>query len=318
MSFIRFKPLYFSKVWGGRNLESKFSRDLPPGVPIGESWEISDRCGACSVAAGGVFDSMTLRSIIEQNPEYVMGRGWNPKKNFPVLVKWLDCSENLSVQVHPRSCRARSKGVEPKSENWYVAFARPGAKIYAGLRRGVDRREFGRLAAGNRLDKAVASFASRGGDSLFVPSGRIHALGGGNIILEIQENSDTTYRIYDWGRTGLDGKPRALHVEEAMKNIIFSDFEPAPLRFEGFSNAVLCRSRQFEIRKIKLPKGAKIGYAADCAPRIISVVEGALKSSCGGAVGLSENILIPFGEEAEFSAISACAILETVVFNACS
>jgi len=203
---LQFQPIYQERVWGGRRLQTLLGRELPPGPPIGESWEIVDRPEAQSRVRGGRFGGTTLRELIEHHSAEVMGPAWKASAHFPLLVKWLDCSDRLSLQVHPPASVAQSLGGEPKTENWYVAHSAPGASLFVGLKPGVTRAKFARAVAAGTAEKCVNRVSVASGDSVLVRSGQVHAIDAGNLILEIQQNSDTTYRLYDWGRVGLDGK----------------------------------------------------------------------------------------------------------------
>ena len=145
-----------------------------------------------------------------------MGPSWPKERPFPILVKWLDCRDRLSVQVHPPAAIAPKLGGEPKTENWYFGKTDAGAAVYAGLKAGVTKESFEKAIADGTVDQSLDRLAVRDGDSLLIHSGTMHAIDAGNVILEIQQNSDTTYRVYDWGRAGLDGKPRTLHVRESV------------------------------------------------------------------------------------------------------
>lgn len=225
---LRFRPLYQTRVWGGRRLETAFGRVLPDDRPYGESWELVDREDQQSVVADGPWAGTSLHTLWTEHRDAVFGPGWRQADapRFPVLVKILDCVDDLSIQVHPPADRAAALGGEPKTEVWFVAHAEPGAAIYAGLRAGVTRERFERALADGTVADVVHRLEPRAGDSLFVPSGRVHALGAGLVIFEIQQNSDTTYRVFDWNRTGLDGRPRPLHVAESLASIDFTDVEP--------------------------------------------------------------------------------------------
>ena len=147
--------------------------------------------------------------------------------DFPLLIKILDAQEKLSLQVHPPAATAAALGGEPKTEMWYIAEAAPGAELYVGLKRGVTRAEFERKNQGWHRGRVLSSGERAAGDAMFLPSGRVHALGAGLVIFEIQQNSDTTYRVFDWNRLGLDGKPRELHIPQSLASIDFNDFEPS-------------------------------------------------------------------------------------------
>jgi len=164
---------------------------------------------------------------MEYHAAELLGVEVPPDFRFPLLVKILDAQETLSVQVHPPAAVAARLGGEPKTEMWYVAEAAPAAKIYTGLRRGVTRETFERKVADGTVAECIHEHSVRSGDAMFLRSGRVHAIGAGNVIFEIQQNSDTTYRVFDWNRAGLDGKPRELHVEHSLASIDFDDFEPA-------------------------------------------------------------------------------------------
>ena len=167
--------------------------------------------------------------------------------DFPVLIKVLDCRDDLSIQVHPPAAVAPSLGGEPKTEMWFVADAAPGARIYAGVRSGVTRGEFEAALGDGTVATCVHQLSPRPGDSLFVPSGRIHALGAGLVVFEIQQNSDTTYRVFDWNRAGLDGRPRALHIRESLASIDFTDVEPAL----GGNTGVLAECEDFRVTRAR-------------------------------------------------------------------
>src|ERR1017187_10587581 len=245
---LQFQPLYQERVWGGRRLESYLGRELPPGPPIGESWEIVDRPEAQSRIRGGTFDGTNLRERIERHAGDVMGPGWSASARFPLLVKCLDCSDRLSLQVHPPAAVAPSLGGESKTENWYVAQSVPGASLFVGLKPGVKRARFAKAVAAGTAEESVNKVSVAAGDSILVRSGQFHAIDAGNLILEIQQNSDTTYRVYDWGRTGLDGKPRTLHRREALASILW-DQPPPPLVRAAPVAAALADCAEFSIRR---------------------------------------------------------------------
>jgi len=230
---LTFLPILKERVWGGRELERLYHKALPPGVPIGESWEISDRPGDVSVIANGPLAGKDLRWLMEQHAAEVLGAAKPHRDRFPLLIKILDAQDKLSLQVHPPPAEAAALGGEPKTELWYVAEAAPGAELYVGLKRGVTRAEFENKIKTGAVAECFHRVSVRAGDAMFLPSGRVHALGAGLIIFEIQQNSDTTYRVFDWNRLGLDGKPRELHIPQSLASIDFKDFEPSliPLAF---------------------------------------------------------------------------------------
>jgi len=224
------EPIFKERVWGGRNLQRLYHKALPPGLIIGESWEISDRPGDASVIANGRFAGKDLHWLMDNHRAELLGEVSPIHGRFPLLVKILDAQEKLSLQVHPPAGKAVELGGEPKTELWYITEAEPGAELYVGLKRGVTRLEFERKLRDGSVAECFHRLGVRSGDVMFLPSGRVHALGSGLVIFEIQQNSDTTYRVFDWNRVGLDGKPRDLHIPQSLASIDFADFEPALLR----------------------------------------------------------------------------------------
>src|SRR6266478_2748277 len=231
---LTFHPIFKQRVWGGRKLAELYGKLLPPQVPIGESWEISDRPGDVSVIANGPLSGKDLHWLVENHQTDLLGSVKLEDERFPLLIKILDAREKLSLQVHPPPEKAAELGGDPKTEMWYIAQAEPEAELYVGLRRRVTREEFERrLQAGNVAD-CFHRLRVREGEAMLLPSGRLHAIGAGLVIFEIQQNSDTTYRVFDWNRLGLDGKPRDMHIQESLVSIDFNDFEP-PLIGGDFS-----------------------------------------------------------------------------------
>src|SRR5471032_1168343 len=263
---LQFQPIYQERVWGGRRLETLLSRQLPEGPPIGESWEIVDRPEAQSRVKGGRFGGTSLREMIERHAPELMGPKWDPKRHFPLLVKWLDCSDRLSLQVHPPAQVAASLSGEPKTENWYVAHSVPGASLFVGLKEGVTREKFAKAVADGVAEDLVNKVAVASGDSVLVHSGQVHAIDAGNLILEIQQNSDTTYRLYDWGRVGLDGVPRTLHVEESLRSILWKEGAPQLVRAAPTSGTI-ASCDEFSIRRVVLGKGEMVRFAHGEQPR---------------------------------------------------
>ena len=224
---LTFHPIFKERVWGGRNLERLYQKNLPMGAPIGESWEISDRPGDVSVVANGPLAGKNLHWLMENHARELLGNAKPAAGNrFPLLCKILDAREKLSLQVHPPANKAAALGGEPKTEMWFIADAAPGAELFAGLERGVTRTQFEKKIQAGEVAECFHRIPVQAGDAMFLPSGRVHAIGAGLVLFEIQQNSDTTYRVFDWNRVGLDSKPRELHVVQSLASIDFSDFEP--------------------------------------------------------------------------------------------
>jgi mannose-6-phosphate isomerase len=234
-----FKPIFKERVWGGRKLQELYQKALPPTVPIGESWEISDRPGDASIVANGPLAGKDLRWLMDHHAAEMLGPGHANGIKFPLLVKILDAQEKLSLQVHPPASKAAELHGEPKTEMWYIAEATPDADLFVGLKRGVTRAEFEQKIKDGAVADCFHRVPVQKGDVMFLPSGRVHALGAGNVIFEIQQNSDTTYRVFDWNRVGLDGKPRELHIPQSLASIDFNDFEPRLIHSKYSLNATL-------------------------------------------------------------------------------
>jgi mannose-6-phosphate isomerase len=223
---LTFHPLYKDRVWGGRRLESHFGRKLPGELPIGESWELVDREDAQSIVREPEFRGASLHDLWTDHRGEIFGEGYDFFR-FPIIAKILDASDILSVQVHPAPHRLIDPREEPKSEIWYIVAADEGSAVYAGLKQGVSREDFQSALTEGRVSELLHRIPSTPQSCISIPSGRLHAIGAGNVIFEIQQNSDTTYRVFDWNRLGLDGRPRELHIEESLRSIDFDDFEPA-------------------------------------------------------------------------------------------
>lgn len=320
---LRFQPLYQERVWGGRALESALGRGLPPGAPIGESWEIVDRPEAQSIVEGGPWIGQSLRGVLAKHSAEIMGPAWPAGRPFPILVKWLDCRERLSLQVHPPAAVADELKGEPKTENWYIAHSVPGAELIVGLKRGVTRAQFEAAIKDNTLEACVHHFNVAAGDSILVHSGQVHAIDSGNLILEIQQNSDTTYRVYDWGRAGLDGLPRQLHIPQSLRSIDWNDFEPAPVRAAPTSG-VIADCAEFRIRRVVLGAGERVHLRAGEQPRLLSVVSGAVRAAADGNGGSrsphwhrlarGDNALAPFAGAFTITAETTAILLVTENF----
>jgi mannose-6-phosphate isomerase len=294
-----FQPIFMERVWGGRRLESLYGKRLPPGVRIGESWEIVDRPEAQSVVDAGPFRGRTLHELWMEHRREIFGDAPDAPR-FPILAKLLDAQENLSLQVHPPARLAQELGGEPKSELWYIADAAPAAQLFVGLKKGSSRKVFEKAIKQATLEKHLHSITVTTGDAIFLPSGRLHALGAGNAIVEIQQNSDTTYRVYDWDRVKKGGAPRTMHIEEALRCIDFDDVEPSLLEPEGES---LVRQDFFEVEKWSLERPREIGPRGSFA--IVVCLSGALE--CAGLqfkpgdfflvpAGAQERMVKPIGE----------------------
>jgi mannose-6-phosphate isomerase len=291
MEPITFSPLYMERVWGGRELEHVYGRHLPdPDQPFGESWEIVDREKEQSVVDEGPFSGTTLHDLWTHHREEIFGTGFRDHPRFPILIKVLDARDDLSIQVHPPVHLAADLGGEPKTEMWVIADCDPGAKLYVGLKHGVTRADFEKSIADGTVAACVHAITPKPGDSIFIASGRLHAIGAGFLIHEIQQNSDTTYRVFDWNRVGLDGKPRELHVDESLASIDFDDFEPT---MDTPAGDTLAACKYFKTDRISLATGGSVGNHYNDRFSILSVVAGQLESPGGRRFRKGSFILLP-------------------------
>ncbi len=282
---LTFRPIYQDRVWGGDRLGGLFGRTLPAGRKIGESWEVCDRPEAPSVVSQGPLAGRTLSELMASEPVGLWGPGGPAGMRFPWLCKLLDARDDLSLQVHPPGCRAAELGGEPKTEMWYVAEASPEAAVYVGVLPGTTPEEFERRSQDGTVAGLFHRLPVTAGDVVFLPSGRVHALGRGLVILEIQQNSDTTYRVFDWNRVGLDGRPRALHLAEAMRSIDFSDTAPTLVsrEFVEEEREGVRRLVRHELFAIDHVKASGLQYEGGGAGAwMLAPVRGAVAVTAGG------------------------------------
>lgn len=253
------------------------------------------------MVANGPLAGKDLRWLMENFQEELMGSALSAGGRFPLLVKILDAQEKLSLQVHPPSAAAANLGGEPKTEMWYVMDAVPDAELYLGLKRGMTRREFERRIEDTSVQECFHRIKVRRGDSVFLPSGRVHALGAGLVIFEVQQNSDTTYRVYDWDRLDTSGNARDLHISEALASIDFDDIEPQVLRAESLmatgGSRDLVSHPVFQVSEELWNQGCHLAGTAG-RPTVIGMVSGAATLE-GNGVSLE---LAPGG----FALLPAC------------
>jgi mannose-6-phosphate isomerase len=281
---LKFTPLIRPAPWGGRRLESMFRKVLPPQVPCGESWEVVDLPQNQSVVAEGPLSSVPLADLVRTRGEELLGEAPLLQGRFPVLFKLIDARETLSVQVHPdEEAAARvGQGARPKTEAWYVVHADRGARVYLGLRPGVGLSELRSGLAAGRVGALLHPVDVTAGDFIYLPAGTLHAIGGGVLLAEIQQASDTTFRLFDWNRVGLDGRTRPLHVEEALASLHL-DLRGRPAYASPLSGRAGVRCRAFSFERVGLaPEGGAPLEAG--RPRILCCVEGSgVVQETGGA-----------------------------------
>jgi mannose-6-phosphate isomerase len=310
-----FRPVYKDYIWGGDRILRYFHRSAPAGI-YAESWEVADHPDGMSVVVNGPLAGQTLREVLKQFGPQILGqnRGHGP---FPLLIKLIDARDRLSVQVHPNDETAKRFGGEAKTEMWYFLDADPGAQVYAGMKQGTNHAKFEEALVTKKFEDLLVAVPVKPGEAVFVPGGRVHAIDAGCLILEIQQNSNTTYRVYDWGRVGADGKPRALHVKEALQVIHWDDTaEPKvkPRRLESVGlneHWEILSTRYFRLERFELKDSLPLStekhrfnalFVSRGSVRIewgASHEELAMGTSCLVPAALGNYLLTPIGPSAE-------------------
>ncbi len=234
-----FKPAYKDYLWGGDQIIRYFEREAPEGI-YAESWEVSDRKEGMSIVSNGPLSGLSLEQLIAKYPKDVLG-SQAQLEHFPLLIKLIDAKQTLSVQVHPNDKTAKQYGGEAKTEAWYVIAAEEGAKVYAGFKKGVSKEVIQEKLTSSQIVDVMQHIPVKSGEMIFIPGGRLHAIGAGCLIFEVQQNSNTTYRVYDWGRG------RELHLKEASKVLNWDDDQNAAI--EADSEGILLQTPYFQIDK---------------------------------------------------------------------
>ncbi len=260
-----FEPIFKPKIWGGRRLQTLLGKKLPPERPIGESWEIADLEDDQSIVARGPARGRTLRDLVTEWGKDLLGGAGLFEGRFPLLIKYLDATQTLSVQVHPDEATARRLGgrVRVKNEAWYVIHADEGGFIYRGVREGVDAARLREAIEQGRVESVLRRIDVRKGHCYYLPSGTIHALGAGVVVAEVQTPSDVTYRVFDWNRVDPStGRPRELHLEQALSCI---SFDPGPIPGEERQHVAsvwtavtrLVHGESFTIERVRMVEGVE-------------------------------------------------------------
>ena len=305
---LKFVPAYKTRIWGGNQLTTVLKRDVPhSGEPVGEAWELSDREDVNSVVAEGPLAGKTIHELVKTYGAALLGSRCRDLSRFPLLVKLIDAGERLSLQVHPdaAACAKLGHGAEPKTEMWYVIAARHGAKIFAGLRPRATKLQLESYLSGGaaELESQLQVYESLPGDAYYIPSGTVHAIGAGNLLLEIQQNSDTTYRLSDWGRKDAQGKSRELHIAQGMTAIDFAN-RVSP-RIAGVVNAakhnrkfeVIRMCPHFHVSDLRLVTRWNDTTANDGSFHLLCAVNAPVEVACKGTspvrLKAGESVLIP-------------------------
>ncbi len=264
---LRFRPILKRLIWGGTRLGSLLNKPLGYEGDYAESWEVSDHREDVSVVAEGPLAGANLRGLIRDYGADLLGPRVGEVSQFPLLVKFLDAHQVLSVQVHPDDAKGRVLADDNgKTEAWVILHAEPGSLIYAGLKRGVTRDDLARGIASGEVEPLLHRFEPKPGDCVMVPAGTAHAIGAGIVLAEIQQMSDATFRVHDWGRVGADGNPRALHAEQALESTDYDagPVDPWPTRPEPIPRGTresLARCPYFALERLTIDGPAGIGAA---------------------------------------------------------
>lgn len=268
MTPFRFHPIYQPRIWGGRKLQLMLGRTTPVfSEPCGESWEISDRPGAVSIVKEGPWQGYSLNQLWQEHRKEIFGDGYDHFTNFPLLCKLLDVSDKLSIQVHPPKATATRWGGEEKNEIWYILYSSSDATIYAGLQPNTTPDDLHQAILEDDVDKHLRSHHLDRGKHLYIPSGLIHAISGEHLIVEIQQNSDTTYRLYDWNRRDSLGRGRELHVPQSLDAIKeYQQLEKQP----GYTTQV----KPFSIKEHILPPCESFTQSNSKKFAIFAILEG--------------------------------------------
>lgn len=256
-------------LWGGTRLRDEYGKKSDKDK-LAESWELSCHKDGQSVISNGEFAGMTLTEYIEKCGKAVLGKNCERFEYFPILIKLIDAKDNLSVQVHPNNDYAmRVEGEYGKTEMWYIVDCEEGAELLYGFKKEISREEFAERIANNTLLEVTNNVPVHKGDVFFIDAGTLHAIGKGILIAEIQQNSNTTYRIYDYGRVGADGKPRELHVEKACEvTQLTPPVRPTKpmgekIQKDGYSTTLLATSEYFNVNKLEISEKAGIDVTGD-------------------------------------------------------
>ena len=299
---IKLKPAFKDYLWGGTRLRDNFGKDCDFDK-IAESWELSCHKDGNSVVADGEFAGLTLAQYIEKEGKSVLGTNCEKFENFPILIKLIDAKDNLSVQVHPNNEYAqRVEGEYGKTEMWYVVDCDEGASLLYGFKHNITKEEFRERIENNTLLEVTNSVPVKKGDVFFIEAGTLHAIGKGILIAEIQQNSNTTYRIYDYGRVGADGKPRQLHIDKAVDVTNLCPAKPypqsEPVDMGGWTKKRLAKCEYFTVDVINVDTSAALEADKSSFVNILVLDGGCVLSSEGNdAVELKkgDSVFIPAG-----------------------
>ena len=306
---LRFKPIYQYRLWGGRRLADLLNVPFPDDGPFGEAWVLSDREDHQSSVADGPLQGRTIGQLLEQSPEQLLGKLSGRFRRFPLLLKFLDARKMLSVQVHPSDAHQGliPPGETGKTEAWVVLEAGKESRIYAGLKPGTNSGNLRRALTNGTVADDLVYFTPRLGDAIFLPAGTVHSLGGDIVVFEVQENSDVTFRLYDWNHVDAKTKqPRPLQVDQALACIDFAQGEIGPVAPVIEATTPVRREELFQCQQFRLWRWSgrsPFTAGAEGLPRVLICIEGAGQVEHDGvaySVGKGDVWLLP-------AVVGACA-----------
>lgn len=311
---LKFKPIYKERIWGGQRLREVFAKDLPSKANIGESWELADLPEDKSQILNGPLSGKTIDEVIAEYGAAITGMSDYPTP-FPLLIKILDAQDVLSVQVHPdlETCKRTGKG-QPKTECWYIIDTQPGGAIYKGLKPGTTKEQFAQAIEEGTCQEYLVKVPVRVGECHFLPSGTCHAIGAGLLIAEIQQPSDTTYRVFDWNRIDpKTGQGRQLHVEDALESIHFdSSADDLSVRLIGR----LVDANEFKVDKGHQKPGCETLLSSQMKAIFILSGQGRVASETAETVDFvkGDTLLIPAAFEGAMQFSEECEYLITTIW----
>lgn len=312
-------PAFKDYLWGGTKLRDIYGKkcDLNP---IAESWELSAHKDGQSTIASGEYTGLTLAEYIEKCGREVLGTKGMAFDNFPILIKFIDAKGYLSIQVHPSDEYAlKNEGEYGKTEVWYVMSAEEGAALYYGFKQEITREEYRRRIEDNTITDVLNKVEAKAGDVFFIQPGTVHAIGAGLLICEIQQNSNTTYRVYDFGRVGADGKPRELHIDKAiavsqLTPSLSADSSGATVQKDGYTSRTIAECKYFTSERIEVEKSAEIPVDKTSFRSVVLTDGAAVLEMNGTQLTLKEgdSVFIPAQDE-NFKLIGKCGALLSYV-----
>lgn len=313
------KPAFKDYIWGGTRLRTEYGKDCDYDR-IAESWELSAHKDGQSIVSSGEYSGKTLTEYIDACGSEILGTRGVAFEMFPILIKFIDAKDNLSIQVHPSDEYAlKNEGEYGKTEVWYVLSAEPGAALYYGFNREITKDEYRRRIADNTITEVLNRVEAKAGDVFFIKPGTVHAIGSGLMICEIQQNSNTTYRVYDYDRRGADGKPRELHIDKAVDVSVLAPSDQADSsgktqRMDGYTLRLIAKCKYFTTERIEVSDKAVLEVDRESFRSII-VTDGCAKIKMNEAeldVKKGDSVFVP-AQSGSIEIDGSCGILLSYV-----